>query len=137
MIHFLMMAILVEAPAATPAQVAPFPLPVHHRKPISHTVKTTYVCEDGKREFVIGYDRTGGASFRSAIRQGVSLRPPQLAAATGAISKLSAVSSIYPECSRDSDVLLVFGRLGKEHAFVQLRWTGARLELDAGPMMIN
>jgi hypothetical protein len=99
------------------------PFPAHHRNPEWRTVQTTYQCEDGARTFSIRYHANGVKLFEWGVRKGVALSPGELDKTRRAIEKLDSVSSIYPQCSPESDSLIVFGVIGDRRHIVTLTWS--------------
>jgi hypothetical protein len=108
--------------AALSPQTAP-PMLFHYGAPISRVVTTEYECEDGSRSFAVRYRHHIFERVDRAIRHGRALSAAPLERATAALRELDGFETIIPECSRESDSLMVVGRVGRQRVILFLHWT--------------
>lgn len=119
-----MIAVAAQSAAAGSGHL-PVPPPLFHpRAPVSSTVTTNYMCENGPGTITLGYEAHRFAEVRSGERRGVKLSRQALQRTTDALRRLEAVTAIIPECAEANDVLMVLGRAGGRPALVYLRWSG-------------
>jgi hypothetical protein len=115
--------------AAAGGGYLPAPPPLFHpRAPVSRTVTTNYMCEDGPRTITLGYEAHRFAEVQNGERRGVALSRQALRRATDALLRLEAVTTIIPECGERSDVLMVLGRAAGRPVLVYLRWSGDTID---------
>lgn len=119
------MIALAAQSAAAGGRPLPVPPPLFHpRPPVSRTVTTNYMCEDGPRTITIAYIGHRFAEVQGGQRRGRALSRRAVDRATLALRRLEAVTTIIPECAEANDVLMVLGRAGGRPVLVYLRWSG-------------
>jgi len=125
------MIIALALSFAVPEAPPPPPTLFHHRAPNSRVVTTRYQCDDGSRSFAVRYRLHAFQRVESGVRKGRRLTGVALERATAALRRLDGFETIIPECSPDSDSLMVVGRVGRQRMVVYLRWTASGIEATA------
>lgn len=117
--------------AAAQTQAPPPPVVEHHYNPGSRVAHTTYTCRDGFRSITLQEDERGRRRITSMSRNGDPVLDSVVDRVNAILGeRLTAVSSIHPQCASRGDLMLVAGMRNREHAGIAIRWTLTSAEFD-------
>lgn len=117
----LFVALGAVAVGTVPAPQAPPPV-VHHVNPDWTTSRISFGCADGKRQVEFTRNYRGDSRFTFADRKGQKVRGADLNQASAALEKI-LFWSIVPQCTVETDLLLLSGVMGEKKVMAILLWS--------------